>query len=151
LEALDRLIEQAIEIQFRRQMQEDGAETDGGTVHEHELARHCHGAPGLERLVYPEGLLPPIFRWLHPVGDRAHAIIEQRPVNEPCPDVERVDQIAREPLETPGLVGVHDQCIVLAQKAPIKIDHAADKARRENPDASVVQENYSRVRALWTS
>ena len=108
-EVLDRLVEQPIEIEFRRQMQEHGAEADGGAVHEHELARHRDRAPGLERLMHPEGFLAAVFGRLHPVGDGAHAIVEQRAVDEPCPDIERIDQLAVEPLEAPGLVGMHDE------------------------------------------
>ena len=51
-----------------------------------------------------------------PVGDGAHPVVQQRPVDEPRPDVERVDQFAREPLEAPGLVGVHDELVVVVEE-----------------------------------
>src|SRR5262249_12169679 len=61
LEALDRLIEQSIEIEFRRQMQKHGTQTNRSAVHEHELAWHGHRSPGLERLMHAKRLLAPIF------------------------------------------------------------------------------------------
>src|SRR5437868_10653043 len=67
-EALDRLIEQAVEIEFRRQVQEDRAKTNGGAVHEHELTRYRNRAPGFERLVDPKGFLATIFGRLHATG-----------------------------------------------------------------------------------
>ena len=43
----------------------------------------------LQRAVHPEGLAAAVFRGLDPVGDGAHPVIEQRPIDEPRPDVER--------------------------------------------------------------
>jgi len=70
------------------------AQANSGAVHEHEFARHRDGAPRLERLVHAKCLLAPILGRFHPVGDCAHAIVEQRSVDEPCPDIKRIDQLA---------------------------------------------------------
>ena len=48
-----------------------------------------------QRLVHPEGFLAPVLRRLDAVGDGAHAVVEQRAVDETGPDIERVDQFAR--------------------------------------------------------
>ena len=48
----------------------------------------------LQRLVHPERLAPAVFAGLHAVGDGAHPVVEQRPVDEARPDVEDVDQFA---------------------------------------------------------
>ena len=80
-------------------MQEHAAKADGGAVHEHELARHGHGALLLQRLVHREGLAPSIFAGAHAVGDGADAIVQQRAVDEIRPDVEDVDQILLRPLK----------------------------------------------------
>ena len=45
-----------------------------------------------------------------------------------------------EPLEAPGLVGVHDAIVVAVRRPLIEIDHAADEARREDADAAVVEQ-----------
>ena len=70
-------------------MQEHAAEPDRGAVHEHEFARHRHRPLLLQRLVHLEGLAPAVFGRLHAVGDGAHPVVEQRPVDEARPDVER--------------------------------------------------------------
>ena len=77
-------------------MQEHAAETDRRAVHEHEFARHGDRTFGFERLVHAEGFAAAVFGRLHAVGDAAHAVVEQRAVDEARPDIERVDQIAIE-------------------------------------------------------
>ena len=42
--------------------------------------------------------------------------------------------------ETPGLVCMHGQVLVVVAKRPVKIDHAGDEGGFENPDASQVHE-----------
>ena len=75
-------------------MQEYAAEADRGAVHEHELAGHRDRPLLLQRAVNDKGLAAPVFRRRDPVGDGAHPVIEERPVDEPRPDVERVDEFA---------------------------------------------------------
>ena len=79
-------------VQLGPQVQEDGAEADGGPVHEDELARDGHRPPLLQRLVDLEGLAAAVFAGLDPVRDGAHPVVEERPVDEAGPDVEDVDQ-----------------------------------------------------------
>src|SRR6185437_3544415 len=100
-EVLDRLVKKAVEIQLGVEMQEHGAEADRGAVHEHEFARHRDGAEALESLMDAERLLASVIRRLDPVSNRAHAVVEQRAVNEASPDIERLDQFAIEPPEAP--------------------------------------------------
>ena len=100
-----------------------------------EFARHGDRAARFERLVHPERLAPAVFRRLDAVGEAAHAILEQRAIDEARPDVERVDQFATEPLEAPGLVGVYDQIVVALAQAIVEVDDAADELRRENADS----------------
>ena len=78
-EALDLGLEQPVVVQFRAQVQEHGAEADGGAVHEHEFLRHGHGSPGFQGLMHLEGLTPAVLAGLDPVGHRAGAVLEDRP------------------------------------------------------------------------
>src|ERR1700729_2458799 len=66
-ETLDRLVEQAIEIQLRAQVQEHGAKPDRGAIHEHEFARHRHRAFLLERLMHAKRFAAAVFRGLYAV------------------------------------------------------------------------------------
>src|SRR5262249_49917971 len=102
-------------------------------------ARNGHWASGLESLMDTEGFLAAVFGWLHPIGDGPHPVVEQWAVYEPGPDIERIDQLAVEALEAPGLVCVHHEVVIALQQPAIKVDHAANKARRENTDAAVIQ------------
>src|ERR1700724_2685388 len=97
-------------------------------------ARHRPRAFLLERLVQAERFAPAVFRRLDAIGNAAHAVVEQRRIDEARPDVERVDEIARQPAKTPGFVGVDDEVVVAAQQPVIEIDDAADEFRRENAD-----------------
>src|SRR5262245_48124950 len=121
-------------------MQKHPAEPDRSPVHEYEFARYRNRAFLLERLMHAKGLAPAVFRGLHAVGEAAHPIVQQRPVDETRPDIQNVDQFPIEPLETPGLVGVYDEIGVCFEQAVIEIHHTADEFRREDADASIVQE-----------
>src|SRR5215470_7121691 len=121
-------------------MEKNSAQPDGSTVHEHELARYGDRTLGLEGAMHLECLAPTVLRWLHAVGDRAHAIIEQRPVDKARPNVEDIDQLAPEPLEPPGLVGVHDKIVVVGKQSVIEVNHAADEFRRKDTNAAVVEQ-----------
>src|SRR5262245_58842021 len=121
-------------------MQEYTAKPDGGAVHEHELARHRDRPLFLERLMHAERLAAPIFGGLHAVGQTANAVFQQWPIDEARPDVERIDQLAREGLEAPGLVGVHQRGVVAAARPVIEVDHAAHEFGGEDTNAAVVEE-----------
>ena len=128
-ELLDRLVEQPVVVEPCVKVEKDGAEPDGGAVHENEFARHLHRALLPQDAMDPEGLAAAVFRRLDAIRDGALAIIEQRPIDESRPDVERIHQFARKPAEAPGLVGVHHQGVVAREEAVIEIDDAADEAR----------------------
>ena len=51
----------------------------------------------LQRPVHLEGLAAAVFGRRDAVGDGAHAVVEQRAVDEARPDVEDVDQLAERP------------------------------------------------------
>src|SRR6202050_5407240 len=90
-----------------------------------------------------ERLAPTVLAWRNAIGNRAHAVVKERRVDEPRPDVERVDEIAGKPAKTPGLVGVHDEIVLAMQETVIKIDDALHEFRRKNPDAAVVEQVYA--------
>ena len=62
-----------------------------------------------------------VFRRCNAVGDGAHPIVEQRRIDEARPDIQRVDEVARQVAKTPGLVGVHDQIVFAVQQPVIEI------------------------------
>src|ERR1700730_6220166 len=121
-------------------MQEHPAKADRGAIHEHELARYGDRSLLAQRLMHPERLAPTVLGRLDPIRDGAHAVVEEGAVDEPCPNVERFDQITVEAAKTPGLVGVHHQGLIALEQPVIKIDHAADELGRENANTAVVEE-----------
>ena len=95
------------------QAQEHRAEADGGAVHEHELAGHRYPALSAQRLMHLENLAAAVGAGLDAVGDGAHAVVEQRPVDEARPDVQGGDRLrASASRKPPGLVGAGDACVV---------------------------------------
>ncbi len=96
-------------------MQKHRAEPDRGAVHEHEFARHGHRSFLLEGLVHAKSFAAAIFRRRNAVGDGAHPVVEQRRIDETGPDIERLDQVARQIAKSPGFVSMHDQIVFAAQ------------------------------------
>src|SRR5690606_23977825 len=66
--------------------------------------------------------------------------VEQRPIDEPRPDVEHVDQLSGKAREAPRLIRVHDARLVTLEEAAIEVDHAADELRRERAHAAVIEQ-----------
>src|SRR5690606_13211664 len=120
-------------------MEENPAEPDGRSVHEDELAGNDHRAFLLQDLVDLERFAATVLSWSRAFGDGPLAIVEQRTIDETCPNVHRFDQLLREALEAPGLVGVNDELLVARQQTRVKVDDALDKWRAERPDTAVVQ------------
>ena len=140
LEALDRFFIQAMKIQFGAQAQEGAAEADGGAVHEDEFARHFQRPLRLQRAHHREHLAPAIFAGLDAIGDGAHAVVDQRAVDEARPDVQRRDRFARQILEAPDFIGVNDARLVARFQPLIKFDDAADETGGKDADAAIVEE-----------
>ena len=86
---------------------------------------------GFQRPHHRRDLAPAVFPRLDAVGDGADAVVDQRPVDEAGPDVERVDGRARQIDEAPALVGVDDAAFVAVGEAAIEVDDAADEGGRE--------------------
>src|ERR1700730_11493743 len=146
-EFFNRLVEQPIKIELCGEMQEHAAETDRCSVHEHEFAGDSHRSFFLEGPMNPEGLAPAVFGRLDAVRDGAFAVVEQRPIDEPRPDVEGIDQLARKTSEPPCLVGMHHQRLITLEEAVVEIDHAADEFRGKDTDTAVVEQVDSVLRA----
>ena len=117
-----------MEVQLRAEPEERAAEANRGAVHEDEFARHLQRAAlGLQRPHHRRDLAPPVFAGADAVGDGADAVVDQRPVDEARPNVERVDGGARQIDETPAFVGVDDTALVALGQAAIEVDDAADE------------------------
>src|SRR5215210_3207873 len=87
-----------------------------------------------------ESLATSVFAGLHAIGDAAHPIIKQRPIDEARPDVQRPDQLARKAAKSPGFISVHDQLLIAGTQAVIEVHNAGDEFGWENPDAAVVEQ-----------
>src|SRR5690348_12780086 len=121
-------------------MQEHGAEPDRGAVHKNKLARYRDRTFLLERLMHAERFAAAIFGWRDAIGNAADAVIKQWRIDEARPDVEGLNQIARELAETPGFVSVYDQVVLSAQQPVIKVDDATHEFRRKNANAAIVEQ-----------
>src|SRR4029453_7229692 len=108
-------------------------------VHEHEFARHLDWPLLLERLMDGEGLLAGIFGGGNNTRDGAHPVFHQGAIDEARPDIENVDELVRQPLEAPDLIGMHDPRAVIGHETAIEIDDAFDEARWEEADAAIVE------------
>ena len=139
-EHADRLIEHAIEVQAGAEVQKRAAKADRRAVHEDEFARHPHRPFLLQGLMHLKRLLASILARRDAVGDRAHAIVEQRRIDEARPDVQNLGEIARQAVKTPGLIGVEAAVEIIMQQAFVEFDHAADEFRRENADAAIIEQ-----------
>src|SRR5262249_56035315 len=137
---LDPFVKKSIKIGLAGGGKKSPAETDRGSVHEHEFAGHPHGPFFLEGAMNPKRLAPAVFGRLHAVRDGALAVVEQRPVDKPRPNVKDVDQLARKTSEPPCLVGMHHQSRVALEEAVVEVDHTADEFRVKDTDAAIVEQ-----------
>ena len=121
-------------------MKKGGAETNRGPVHEHELPRDHHRTFRAKGLAHLERLLAAIGARSDAVGDRAHAVVEQGPVNEARPKVQGVHEAGTELLEPPAAVGLDLALPVVRCEGPIEPHDPVDEPGREDPDAAEIQE-----------
>src|SRR5262249_29692074 len=92
------------------------------------------------RAMHLEGFAPTVFRRLDAVGDGAHAIIEQRRVNEARPNVQDVDDLAAEPTKAPSLVSMHYEICIALEQPGVEINDAAHELRGKDTDAAIIEQ-----------
>ena len=129
-----------MEVELGPKVEHDRPEADRGAVHQHEFARDGDRPFGPEAPLYLPSLAPAVGFGPDAVGKGADAVVDERRIDEARPDVEDVDHLAAEVAEAPGLVGVDDALAVLVLEAVIEVDHPADEARAEHPDAAEIEE-----------
>ena len=56
------------------------------------------------------------------------------------PDAQRIDHLAREPGEAPGLERMYGEVAIIAQDGVVEVDHAPDELRVEHPDAAEIEQ-----------
>src|ERR1700733_2205067 len=140
-EADDRVLIHAMKVEPRAKAQERAAKTDRRPLEKHEFARHRQASAfGLKSAHHLANLASAIFRGLHAIGGRAHAIIENRATNETPPDGHRFCRAERQPAKPPHLEGVRDSYLVVRLKRPIELDHAVHEPRGEDAHATVVKQ-----------
>src|SRR5258708_4333598 len=93
-EFLYRFAEEMMKIEPCGEVQKHTAETDRSAVHEHKFARHPHRALFLQGAMNPKGLAAAVFGRFDAVRDGPLAVVKQRPIDEPRPNIEDVDQLA---------------------------------------------------------
>src|SRR5690606_7952075 len=125
--------------QLRAEMEEDGAETDGRSVHEDELARWRRGPQLAKALVNTESLLAAILPGADAIGDRTHAVVEARRVDEARPDPEHIDQVGGEIAKAPVFIGGSRPVPIIRFEGAIELDHARNECRRKDADAAIIE------------
>src|SRR6266436_4732927 len=93
-EFLYRFAEEMMKIEPCREVQKHPAETDRSPVHEHKFARHPHRPLFLQGAMNPEGLAPAVLGGLDTVRYGPLAVVKQRPIDEPRPNIEDVNELA---------------------------------------------------------
>ena len=143
VETVDQVVEEPVPIDLGVEVHEDRSQPDCGAIHEHEFARHLDAAKPLQLGVH-------LLRHLATIGaggllDGPPPVFQQRRIDEPRPQIEDVDHLARQVRESPGLVGMHGKIgIVVAQRA-VEIDDAGDEARPKDPDAAEVEKIHVQI------
>src|SRR6266849_7897292 len=94
--------------------------------------------------MHAEGFAPAILRGLDPISKAAHPIFQKRTVDEPGPDIERLDHFAAQPPKSPGFVCVHDEVIIALEQPAIEINDATHEFHCKEADAAIVEQIDSR-------
>src|SRR5208282_1658174 len=84
--------------------------------------------------------LAAIVRRRHAIGDASHPVVEQRRIDEACPDVQGFGEILCKTAKPPGFIGMHGAGEILMQQSLVEVDDTADKFGGENPDTAVIKE-----------
>ena len=90
IKTADRVFEQPVEIELSPKVQHHRSQSDRRTIHEDKLARNGDRPVRTERLLHLPYLAPSVSVRRHPIGNRADPVVQERRVDEPRPDVERV-------------------------------------------------------------
>src|SRR5260370_2825236 len=83
-----------------------------------------------------EGLASAVFGWLEAVRDGPLAVVKQRPIDEPRPNIEDVNELARQAAEPPGFVGMHHQSLIAPEQAMVEVNHTAAEFPGKDADAA---------------
>ena len=78
--------------------------------------------------------------------DTTHAIVAQRLIQEPRPQIQRRHLLLRQIGEAPRLVSVVRLGIVVVAHRLIQVDHAAHELRAEHADGAEVEQVHRRIR-----
>src|SRR6266850_305495 len=86
-EFLYRFAEETMKIELCCKKQKPATETDRSPVHEHKFARHPHRPLFLQGAMNPEGLASAVLGRLDAIRDGPLAVVKQRPIDEPRPNI----------------------------------------------------------------
>src|SRR5690242_9546845 len=139
VEIVDQLVEQAMPVDARLQMQEHRAQADRGAVHKDKSARRRDAAEAADIPMDAVGEIAAVNSAAL-LLDHAGAVVEQRAVDVSRPPVQHGDHVARQIAKTPAAISVHRQRLVVVFERVIEVDDALHKARRENADAAEIEQ-----------
>src|SRR5262249_61654824 len=122
------------------------AEADGRTVHEHKGARRRDATEFADLSMHAVDQPDAVRRAVPPLLDHARAVVEQWAVDERGPAVQHLDHLARKIAESPTLIRIDRQLVIVAFERVVEIDDAADEAGRENADAAEIEQVDGAVR-----
>src|SRR5688572_17742818 len=117
VEVADQVLKQAVPVDLGLEAKEHGAKTDGGAVHQDELARRRDAAEAAE-LGMDLGRDRPAIGGAAALLDRPRPVLHQGRIDEAGPEVEDVDDLAVQPLEAPAPVGADRQLLVTVAERP---------------------------------
>src|SRR5262249_20708496 len=132
VEIVDQLVKQLVPVDPRLEVPEHRAEADGRTVHEHKGARRRDATEFADLSMHAVDQPDAVRRAVPPLLDHARAVVEQWAVDERGPAVQHLDHLARKIAESPTLIRIDRQLVIVAFERVVEIDDAADEAGREN-------------------
>src|SRR3546814_10059802 len=97
-----------------------------GAVDQHELARRPDAVQAAQFGMHLLGDLAAV-QAAAALLDPPLAVLQQRAVQEPRPDVQHVDGLAPEVVEPPALVGVDRQRLVVVAQRPVQVDDRSEE------------------------
>src|SRR5436309_3051761 len=121
VEIVDQLMEQAVPINARLQMQEHRSEADRGAVHKDKGARRRDAAKAADVAMHAVGEIAAIDA-ASLLLDHPGTVVEQRPVNVGGPAVQYGDHVARQIAEPPAPIGIDRQRLVVCFERVVKVD-----------------------------
>src|SRR5438067_12465035 len=146
IKIIDQLVEQAVPIDARLQVQEHRSQADRGPVHKDKGARRRDATKAADVAMHAVGEVAAVHA-ASLLLDHPGAVVEQRTVDVSGPAGQHRDHVARQIAKTPAPIGIDGQRLVICFERVVEVDDALYKARRKDADASEIQEVHGAIRS----